>query len=98
MRNLISLCSMILLLACASPQLTPPATPSPPPPVPPRPERIARVTGTVVDAGGDPVPAARVVVAVGDEGCRPSQQTFETLSNSTGRFSVEPDIGMGSAE
>ena len=98
MRNLPSLGALMLLLACASPQLSPPATPSTPPPVPPRPERIAHVRGTVVDARGDAVPAARVVVVVGDEGCRPSQQTFETLSGPTGAFSVEPDIGMGSAE
>jgi hypothetical protein len=98
MRTLTIVAALIFPLACASPQLSPPAIPSTPPPVPPRPERIARVSGTVVDARGEAVPAAHVVVVVGDEGCRPSQRTFDTHSGPTGAFSVEPDIGMGPAE
>jgi hypothetical protein len=98
MRNLSVILAIVLVGSCAPAQLPPPASPSTPPPVPPRPDRTAIVSGTVVDARGEPVSGADIAVTVGDADCRPASQKFQTVSGARGTFSIETDIGMGAEE
>ena len=72
---------------------TPPAAQTPPPPI--RNALRANVEGTVVDADGRPVRAARVTVRAAEASCERVANSAVVVTDENGRFATSIDFGVG---
>ena len=92
---------LILILGCRSASLPPPTPSTPPLSPPPLPERnpnAAHVTGRVVDRTGLGVDGASVLARAAGVDCAVEGGGPETVSDSSGAFSITVERGVGPIE